>query len=254
MSLASPRPLAPTLCALALCALACRRDPSVSIRVAIAPEVTPAFEALGVEFLRSGAVGVTWHPGDPEAQARQMRESATGPYDVYVSLDPGTVGGLVSSGRCEDLSRTFAGFATLVVITSPSAPRLEDVRDVAAPPYRRVAVIASEHNPFGRATLQVFASLGLQEAIAPRLVRVEGARQAIDLVRGGGAEAAFVPRMMITEGDSLAVPPELHRAIEQVGVVCARDPARRDAAARFLQYARAGEGRGLLEAYGFVFP
>jgi len=39
-----------------------------------------------------------------------------------------------------------------------------------------------------------------------------------------------------------------------VGVVCARDPARRDAAARFLQYASVGEGRALLEAYGFVFP
>ncbi len=249
----SPRPLVLALCALTFAA-ACRRDPAVSIRVAIAPEAAPAFEALGVEFLRAGAVGVTWHPGDPEAQSRQMLESATGPYDVYVSLDPGAVGHLVSAGRCEDLSRSFTGFATLVVVTSPSAPRLDEVRLIADPRYRRIAVIASERSPFRRATLQVLDSLGLQEQLAPRLVPVATARQAIDLVRGGGAEAAFVPRMMITEGDSLAVPTELHRAVEQVGVVCARDPARRDAAARFLQYARAGEGRGLLEAYGFVFP
>jgi molybdenum ABC transporter molybdate-binding protein len=250
------RPATPRLLVLALCALvgACRRDPSVSIRVAIAPEVTPAFESLGVEFLRSGSVGVTWHPGDPETQARQMRESATGPYDVYVSLDSAAVGGLVAAGRCEDLSRTFAGFATLVVVTAPSAPRLDDVRGLADPRYRRIAVLASERNPFGRATQQVLASLGLQDGLAPRLTRVESARQLVDLVRAGGVEAAFVPRMMITEGDSLAVPPELHQSIEQVGVVCARDPARRDAAARFLQYARAGEGRALLEAYGFVFP
>jgi molybdenum ABC transporter molybdate-binding protein len=251
MRLASPLPLVIALCALAA---GCRREPSISIRVAIAPEAAPAFEVLGTEFLRTGAVGVTWHPGDPDAQSRQMLESATGPYDVYVSLESGTVGSLVSAGRCDDLSRTFAGFATLVVITSPAAPRLDEVRAIADPRYRRIAVLGSERNPFNRATFQVLASLGLREQLAPRLVRVDTARQAIDLVRGGGAEAAFVPRMMITEGDSLAVPIELHRAIEQVGVVCARDPARRDAAARFLQYARAGDGRGLLEAYGFLFP
>ena len=109
-------------------------------------------------------------------------------------------------------------------------------------------------SPFRRAALQVLESLGVQEALSPRLVPVATARQAVALVRSDRAEAAFVPRMLITEGDSLAVPTELHRAIEHVGVVCARDPARREAAGRLLQFARAGSGRGLLEAYGFVFP
>lgn len=242
--------------AIALCALvtACHREPAVTLRVALAPEAAPAFEALGAALRQSGVMAVTWLPGDSEAQARQLLEGAASPFDAYLSFDSGAVGQLVSAGRCEDLSRSFTGFATLVVITAPSAPRLDEVRRIADPRYRRIAVLADARNPFRRATLQVLESLGEQDALAPRLVSVATARQALELVRGDRAEAAFLPRMVITEGDSLAVPIELHRAIEHVGVVCARDPARREAAERFLQFARGGDGRGLLEAYGFVFP
>jgi molybdenum ABC transporter molybdate-binding protein len=233
---------------------ACRREPSLTLRVAIAPETSSAFATVGMEFSRADSVGITLYPGDTEIQTRQMLENSTGPYDVYVSFDAGAVGHLVSTGRCEDLSRTFVGFATLVVITSRRVPRLEELRHIVDPHYQHIAVLSAERSPFHRATFQVFASLGLHERLMPRLVQVPTAQRAIELVRNGDVEAAFVPRMSITEGDSLAVPTDLHRSIEQVGVVCVRDPARREAAVRFLQYAHAGDGRALLEAYGFLFP
>lgn len=255
-----PRPPAarprPGVTVIALCAMiaACRRDPTLTLRVAIAPEVTPAFNALGPEFTHAESVGVAWAPADTDAHLRQMQESSSAAYDVFVSVDPAPIGRLISLRRCEDASRTFLGFATLVVVTSAAVPRVDSLRDLLDERYARITMLSPERSAFGRAALQSLDGLGLQERLSARLVPVDSARAALEQVRTNAAQAALVPRMTVTEGDSLAIAPDLHRPIEQVGVVCARDPARRDAATRLLQYAREGEGKRLLEAFGFLFP
>ncbi len=244
------------LAALALAALvaACRREPSVTLRVAVSSDLAPAFEALGGEFTRSESVGVSYSFAPTEALSRQMQEGAASRFDVLVTTDVAHVGRLVSLHRCEDLSRTFAGFATLVVVTAPSAPRADAVQNLTDPRYARVAVMHPERTSFGRATVQVLTSLGIYDALSPRLVFTDSARQTLDELRRGVAQAAIVPRVAVTEGDSLAIPTDLYRPIEQVAVTCTRDRARRDASTRFLQYMREGEGKAVLEAYGFMFP
>lgn len=249
------RPLS-RITAITLCILlsACRREPTLTLRVAITPEVTPAFNTLGTEFARAESFGVTWASADTDTHLRQMQESSNATYDAFVSVDPAPIGRLISLRRCEDGSRAFVGFATLVAVTSAAVPRIDSLRDLLDERYARIAVLAPEHSAFGRAALQSLDGLGLQERLAARIVTVDSARVALERVRANAVQAALVPRMAVTEGDSLAIAPDLHRPIEQVGVVCTHDAARREAATRLLQYAREGEGKRLLEAYGFLFP
>ncbi len=256
----SRRTLTATVASLALLALAasavpaCRREPTVTLRVAAGSDLSPAFEALGGEFTRSESVGIAWEFGTSAALASQLAESSPSRYDVFVTTDTSQVGRLVSLGRCEDLSRTFAGFATLVLVTAPSAPRVDAVQSIADARFTRIALMHPEHGPFGRAAMQVLTSLGIYDAVASRLVFEDSARAVLDRVRAGTVQAAIVPRGIVTEGDSLAIPADLYRAIEQVAVSCTRDAVRHEAAARLLQYLHEGEGKALLEGYGFVFP
>ncbi len=256
----SRRTLTASVASLALLALvpaalpACRREPTVTLRVAVGADLSPAFEALGGEFTRSEAVTITWEFGPTAALASQLAESSPSRFDVFVTTDTSQVGRLVSLGRCEDLSRTFAGFATLVLVTAPGAPRVDAVQSVADARFTRIALMHPEHSPFGRASVQVLSSLGICDSIARRLTFEDSARAVLERVRSGAAQAAIVPRGIVTEGDSLAIPADLYRPIEQVAVSCTRDAARREAATRLLQYLHEGEGKALLEGYGFVFP
>lgn len=244
-----------SLALLALGAVAaCRREPTLTLRVAVAADLAPAFEALGAEFTQSESVGVAYTFASSESLSQQMQEGAAPRFDVLVTPDSSQVGRLVSLRRCEDLSRTFAGFATLVIVTAPNAPRADAVQSLSDLRYGRIAIMNPDASPFGRASVQVLNSIGLYQTVASRLVFVDTARQGLDMLRANAAQAAIVPRVAITEGDSLAIPSDLYRPIEQVGVTCARDPGRREASARFLQYLHEGEGKALLEAYGYAFP
>jgi molybdate transport system substrate-binding protein len=233
---------------------ACRREPSLTLRVAVAADLAPAFEALGAEFTHNESVGVAYTFASSESLSQQMQEGASARFDVLVTPDTSQVGRLVSLRRCEDLSRTFAGFATLVMVTAPGAPRADAVQSLSDLRYGRIAVMNPDASPFGRAAMQVLNSLGLYQTVASRLVFTDTARQSLEMLRANTAQAAIVPRVAVTAGDSLAIPSDLYRPVEQVGVMCARDPARREASTRFLQYLHEGEGKALLEAYGYAFP
>jgi molybdate transport system substrate-binding protein len=247
------RSLMVRLVALALLALGCRREPAITLRVAVSADLAPAFEALGGEFTRSDAVGVTYDFSAPATVAAQITEGNAPRFDVFITTDTSYVGRLVSIGRCEDISRTFAGFATLVLVTAPSISRIDAVQNIAEARFARIAILHPERNAFGRASMQVFNSLGLYETLSPRLVYEDTARAVLDRVRSGSVQAALVPRAIVTEGDSLAIPVDLYRPIEQVAVSCTRDSLRREAATRMLQYLHEGEGKALLESYGFEF-
>ncbi len=238
----------------ALVALGCRREPSVTLRVAVGSDLVPAFEALGSEFTRDEGVGVAYEFGASNVLAAQIAEGTASRFDVFVTAETSQVGHLVSVGRCEDLSRTFAGFTTLVLVTSRNAPRADAVQNLSDPRYARIAIMHPERSPYGRAAVQVLNSLGIYDAIASRIMLEDSARTALDRVRTGTVQAAIVPRAVVTEGDSLAIPDDLYRPIEQVAVACTRDAARREAATRLLQYLREGDGKALLTSYGFQFP
>lgn len=254
MATAPRRTLRLAALALVVFATACRRPPDVTLRVAIASDLSPAFEALREGFTTESNVGLAYRFAPSDALLQEMQQGTSTPFDVLVTADAAHVGRLVSVGRCEELSRAFAGMASLVIVTSPRAPRIDAVASLADARYAHVAVMNPERSPFGRAAMQVITGLDVYEPLRNRLVYVDTARRALEQVRSGEVDAAIVPRVIVTEGDSLAVPADLYRPVEQVGVACTREAKRREAAGRFLRYLQEGAGRARLEAYGFVFP
>lgn len=226
----------------------------MSLRVAASHDLAPALEAFAGELHNDHSLRVQFSFGLNDVLARRVQEGVTSPFDVFVSPEGSYVGRLVSVSRCEDVTRSFMGFVTLVVVTAPGLQRLESVADLRNTRYARIAVVDPNRSSFGRAARQSIASLNMERDLLPRFVVANSARDALDQVRRGAVHAAIVPRAIVTDGDCLAVPQDLHRPIEQVGVVCTRDPSRREAALRMLQYAREGSGKELLEAYGVMFP
>ncbi len=245
---AAPLAIAATLAYLG----ACRRE-AATLRIVVAPESLAAMESTTDALARAESIQAAWVSLTPQASSRTLSDGPDAP-DVVVSTDVSVLGRLSSTRRCDEASRTFLGFASLVVITSPDAPRVDAVRDLAGPRFARIGVLDPDVTPSGRATAQVLESLGLTPLMRPRLTRFDAALEAVARVRRGDLDAAIVPRAAVSEGDSLEVPGDLHQPIEQAAIICARSPSRRDAATRALRFLSDGEGRRTLEAWGYSFP
>jgi molybdenum ABC transporter molybdate-binding protein len=231
----------------------CDRAPSATVSVAINDNLAPAFRGLTDSIAHTESLAVTYNTDTADMQFARMIASPTGP-DVFISSNASLIARLTGTNRCVDSSRSFLGFGALVLVTSDGVRRAETVQDLSDLLYARVAVANPEQDPFGRAAMQVLNSLAIMQTVGPRIVRTSSSVEALAMVRARSVQAAIVPRMIVGDGDSLAISSDLHQPIEHLGVVCAKDPAQRNAAIRFLHYVREGAGKSALEAYGLVFP
>jgi molybdenum ABC transporter molybdate-binding protein len=231
----------------------CDRAPSAVVHVAISDNMAPAFRSLTDVIAHTESLAVTYNTDTADMQFARMTSSLTGP-DVFISSNPSLIARLTGTSRCVDSTRSFLGFGSLVLVTSDGVRRAETVQDLSDPRYARVAMADPEQDSFGRAAMQVLNSLAIVQTVGPRIVRTGTSIEALAMVRSRSVQAAIVPRMIVVDGDSLAISTDLHQPVEHVGIVCAKDPAQRNAALRFLQYVREGAGKSALEAYGLVFP
>ena len=93
----------------------------------------------------------------------------------------------------------------------------------------------------------------------PKLVFGENVAQALQFAETGAADAAIVARSLVSapavqnRGRWLDIPAEAHPRLEQRGVVLenASDP---QAARAFRDFILGGDGRAILEQYGFLLP
>jgi molybdate transport system permease protein len=136
-----------------------------------------------------------------------------------------------------------------VPLDATSAP--SSLADLAA--LERVA-LAGETVPAGRYAQSALTAAGAWDAVAPRVVRGESVRSALEWVARGEAEAGIVYQtdLAVHPGVRLAfvVPPELTPEIVYPAAVLASAPEPTEAAA-FLEFLRSGAASAEFAAAGF---
>ena len=177
-------------------------------------------------------------------------------FDLFFASDAGAPATLVHRGLAVAGSRTRFARGVLV-LWSPTAGR--DLRGPDALHHlgdHRLAIADPALSPYGEAAIQTLQSLGLEQRLRPRLARAASAAAAMQLVRSGRAELAFVALAQVRalpeakRGSLWIVPEPLHRPIvhEAVMLTASRDTA---AARAFLMFATRRPGRAILARYGF---
>jgi molybdate transport system substrate-binding protein len=224
------------------------------IIVAAAANLTDAFGELGRRFNARTGVRVTLSFGATADLARQIENGA--PFDVFASADVEHVESLARKGFLADSPRGVYARGRLVLwLPSNVKIRVARVEDLAGEGVSKIAIAKPDVAPYGRAAVESLNALGLWAKVEPKVVYSQTVAQAKQFASSGNAEAAFVPRSLVREGEGAAieVDSKLHAPIDQaVGVV--RASKRQDAARRFVEFLMSEEGQSVLKSFGYDTP
>jgi molybdate transport system substrate-binding protein len=120
-----------------------------------------------------------------------------------------------------------------------------------------LAIANPEHAPYGRAAEQAMRSLGVWEAVQPRLLLGENVAQAAQFASSGNADGGIIAYSLALapalrdRGTFALLPETLHAPLRQRMVLLRRASP---AAARLYDYLRSPSSRAILGQYGFVLP
>jgi molybdate transport system substrate-binding protein len=224
------------------------------ITVAAAANLTDAFGELGKRFTARTGVKVTNSFGATADLSKQIENGA--PFDVFASADVEHLEGLARKGLIVESPRGVYARGRLVLwLPEGSRSSVARVEDLAGESVSKVAIAKPDVAPYGRAAVESLNALGLWSRVEPKVVYSQTVAQAKQFAASGNADAAFVPRSLVREGEgrALEIDASLHAPIDQAaGVVSASK--RREAARRFVEFLLSEEGQTVLKTFGYDPP
>lgn len=244
--------------ALLVSACACgrgeREAQADEITVAAAANLTDAFGEIAKRFTARTGVRVTNSFAATADLSKQIENGA--PFDVFASADVEHVEALARKGLLADSPRGVYARGKLVLWMPPGAKAsVARIEDLTGEGVSKVAIAKPDVAPYGRAAVETLNALGLWAKVEPKVVYSQTVAQAKQFASSGNADAAFIPRSLVREGEGRAieVDAKLHAPIDQaVGVV--RASKKQDAARRFVEFLMSEEGQSVLKSFGYDTP
>ena len=164
------------------------------VSVFAAASLTNVLQSLGAEYTRSTGRPVRFSFGSSAVLARQIEAGAGA--DVYVSADQEWMDYLDQRKLLQPGSRqVLAGNRLVLIAPSDSRVALKIAKGfplAAALGEGRLAVADPASVPAGRYARQSLELLGVWPAVAPRLVRADDVRHALNFVARGEAPLGIV--------------------------------------------------------------
>jgi len=236
------------------CGRAEREPQSNEITVAAAANLTDAFGEIAKRLTARTGLKVTNSFGATADLAKQIENGA--PFDVFASADVEHVEELASKGLLADAPRGVYARGKLVLWTPQNGKAsVERAEDLANAGVSKIAIAKPDVAPYGRASVETLKALGLWEKVEPKVVYSQTVAQAKQFASSGNADAAFIPRSLLREGEGRAieVDAKLHAPIDQaVGVI--RASKRQETARRFVEFLLSEEGQAVLKSFGYDSP
>lgn len=180
------------------------------------------------------------------------------PFDVFLAADSQAPAKLEEHGFAVAGTRFTYAVGQLVLWSRDPRLDLNDGEAVLrSGGFAHLALANPRTAPYGAAAMAVLQRMGLEHALAGRLVRAEDVGQAFQFAATRNAELAFVALSQTSHagtglgGSVWRVPSNWYTPINQEAVLLVR--ARQSAAARaFLAYLRGPTGAAMVERFGYA--
>lgn len=228
--------------------------------VAAASDLHFALDEIVSRFERETGIAPRVTYGSSGNFARQIEQGA--PFELFLSADESYVARL-SERRLTRDDGTLYAVGRIVLFVPHGSPLQPDpeLRHLAARlasgAAGRLAIANPEHAPYGRAAEQALRTLGLWEAVQPKLLLGENVAQAAQFASSGNADGGIVAYSLALapalreRGTFVLLPETLHAPLRQRMVLLEQASP---AAERFYDYLRSPASRAILREYGFVLP
>jgi molybdate transport system substrate-binding protein len=184
---------------------------------------------------------------------QQMEQGA--PVDVFASADQETMD--KAAKLIDPATRVnFAGNALVLIVPTGSGLTVNDPRDLTSDPFKLIAIGNPDSVPVGRYTKGALDAAGLYDALAPKFVLAENARQALDYVARGEVQAGFVYATDAAQrAEKVKVAAEVagHKPITYP-MALVQSSKTRDMGQAFIDFVTGEAGQAILAAHGFKQP
>jgi molybdate transport system substrate-binding protein len=224
------------------------------LTVAAAANLMDVLGEIGQAFKAKTGVEVIFSYGSTAQLATQIDNGA--PFDAFAAADTEHVDSLVAAGKVTGDSRAIYALGQLALwIPEGGSSGVRELKDLAGPQMRFIAIAQPELAPYGRATVEVLNHTGLWDAVQRKLVYGTSISMAKQFAASGSVNAAFTAYSLVLheKGTVTKIDSHLYTPIEQaMGVVAAS--AHSEEAKQFRQFLLGAEGRRILANSGYLLP
>lgn len=236
------------------CALVSGLAAADEVQVAVAANFTAPMEKIAAEFHKDTGHSAQLIFGSTGKFYAQIRNGA--PFEILLAADHETPSRLVREAEAVEGSQFTYAIGKLVLWSSK--PGLVDPNGAILKNagVRHVAYCNPELAPYGAAAVETMKSLGVFDALQPKLVQGENITQAYQFVATGNAEIGFVALSQvykdgrIPDGSGWIVPPGLYSPIRQDAVLLNKGKGHA-AAAELMNYLRSEKAKAIIRAFGY---
>ncbi len=228
---------------------------AAEVQVAVAANFAEPLKAVAAVLEKTTEHKVVPIVGATGKLYAQIKHGA--PFEVLLSADQTTPEKLAAEGLAQPGSRFT--YATGKLVLWSADPKKVDAQGAVlqSPSLRKVAYANPKTAPYGAATIEAIAALGLNDALAAKLVQGESIGQAYTFVASGNADVGFVAMSQVLEGGRLksgsmwVLPGKLYRPIQQDAVLLNKG-AQNPAALALLQLLKSERIKDLIRSYGYA--
>ena len=222
-------------------------------RIAVAANFTEPVKEIGALFEKVSGKKLVLSFGATGQFYAQISQGA--PFDVLLSAHPTTPAKAVDGGFAVKGS-AFTYAIGKLVLYSKSLDVMDGEAALRTAAFQKIAVANPDLAPYGAAGIQVMQTLGVYDALKPKIVQGNTIAQTFQFVDTGNAEVGFVALSQVVflkAGSRWTVPTSLYAPIRQDAVLL-RDGADNDTAKAFLVYLKGPEAGAVIEKYGYGLP
>jgi molybdate transport system substrate-binding protein len=224
------------------------------LTVAAAANLTNVFGEIGRAFKAKTGVDAIFSYGSTAELAQQIENGA--PFDLFAAADTEHVDSLVSTRKLIADSRSIYALGQLALwIPQGEHFGIRELKDLAGPNVRFIAVAQPELAPYGHASIEALKNAGIWDVVQPKVVYANSISQAKQMAESGNADAAFTAYSLVLHdrGTVLKIDPDLYHPIEQATAIVASSP-RIENAKQFRSFLLGSDSRTILAKSGYLLP
>ena len=219
--------------------------------VAVAANFTEPAKEIAALFKQKTGHEAVLSFGASGAFFTQITDGA--PFEVFLSADEERPKAAVEQGFAVEGSRFTYAIGKLVLWS-----RVVDVTDgeaaLKAAKFAKLAIANPVAAPYGAAAVETMKTLGVYDALKPKIVQGNSIAQTFQFVDTRNAEVGFVALAQlygIAEGTRWEVPLKLHAPIRQDAVLL-KTGAASEASKAFLAFLKGPEAQAIIERFGYA--
>ncbi|MGF1675745.1 MAG: molybdate ABC transporter substrate-binding protein [Rivularia sp. (in: cyanobacteria)] len=226
----------------------------VTLTVSAASDLNYVFKEIGALWEKETGNKVTFNFGSTGKLAQQIERGA--PVDLFAAANKSFIEDLDKKELLVSNTKALYGRGRITLWTrEDSKLNPKNIRDLTKAEYQRIAIANPDHAPYGMAAREALQSVGIWDAIKPKLVMGENISQTKQYAETGNVDVGIVALSLSVDrpGKWELIPENLHKPIDQMLAVVKKSKHQQEAQ-QFAEFINGAKGRPLMKKYGFVLP